>query len=612
MKTLAALAAALALGARPIVACPDDEHHTHARRAEPSVPLTPPTRPLVWGDINIIHTTDTHGWLLGHQEPSAPEPNYSGDFGDFASFVYHMNQTAIEKGHDLLLVDTGDLHDGTGLSDGYPNGEIDGQESDEWFAKLPYDVLTIGNHELYSNAVAHNMHTTLSQKFPGRYLTSNVNITTKGVKGSVPIGSRSVIFQTRKGRKVLALGVIFNATNLDTDIVLQSAEAMVNEEWFKEVIKEKVDLILLTGHMPVKGKGSGSVFDRIRVPHPTTPIIILGGHTHIRDCKKYDGKSMALESGSYMETVGWLSTRMNMTSPDPSGNLSFSRRYLDGNRVTYKYHTQNDSFDTPGGLEVTQGLQNVSSNFHLEHVFGNATQDYLLFRVPSTANNSALKLFVEQAIPVALSNATRAKIPKFLLIGSGALRYDIFKGPFNRNDQFTASSYADAFWYIPDIKLGDARKVADIINGKPGAQVRSLEGPRDSRRDDIEEVHEIRRRWLLEMSERAGLETRQIENLTLGYVTDDECGPDPGDDTKHSPAVVSLPLPSMVTLAPPALNDSAPVDLVFLNFSVQSKVIPALKTVTHIDYTNQIKKDYTEIVTNQVLGIYAEQKWKGH
>lgn len=26
-------------------------------------PELPPLRPLVWGDVNFIHTTDTHGWL---------------------------------------------------------------------------------------------------------------------------------------------------------------------------------------------------------------------------------------------------------------------------------------------------------------------------------------------------------------------------------------------------------------------------------------------------------------------------------------------------------------------------------------------------------------------
>ena len=56
---------------------PDHDHdHNHAKREFPSTKLPPPTRPLVWGDVNIIHTTDSHGWLLGHQKTSPPEPNY--------------------------------------------------------------------------------------------------------------------------------------------------------------------------------------------------------------------------------------------------------------------------------------------------------------------------------------------------------------------------------------------------------------------------------------------------------------------------------------------------------------------------------------------------------
>ena len=62
------------------LACPGEEghdhDHSHAKREFPSTKLPPPTRPLVWGDVNIIHTTDSHGWLLGHQKTSPPEPNY--------------------------------------------------------------------------------------------------------------------------------------------------------------------------------------------------------------------------------------------------------------------------------------------------------------------------------------------------------------------------------------------------------------------------------------------------------------------------------------------------------------------------------------------------------
>ncbi len=50
----------------------EDGHIHHRRRSQ----ITPPSRPLEWGDVNIISTTDTHGWLLGHQKESFPEPNY--------------------------------------------------------------------------------------------------------------------------------------------------------------------------------------------------------------------------------------------------------------------------------------------------------------------------------------------------------------------------------------------------------------------------------------------------------------------------------------------------------------------------------------------------------
>lgn len=64
-----------------VIACPDDGHgqshfHAPARKAALPVPLPIPKRPLEWGDVNILHTTDTHGWLLGHQKTSPPEPNY--------------------------------------------------------------------------------------------------------------------------------------------------------------------------------------------------------------------------------------------------------------------------------------------------------------------------------------------------------------------------------------------------------------------------------------------------------------------------------------------------------------------------------------------------------
>lgn len=52
-----------------------------------------------------------------------------------------MRHAAADKGVDLLLVDTGDLHDGTGLSNAT---KPDGARSMPIFDQVDYDLLTIG------------------------------------------------------------------------------------------------------------------------------------------------------------------------------------------------------------------------------------------------------------------------------------------------------------------------------------------------------------------------------------------------------------------------------------------------------------------------------------
>jgi 2',3'-cyclic-nucleotide 2'-phosphodiesterase (5'-nucleotidase family) len=62
-----------------------------------------PRAPLEWGQLNILHTSDTHGWLEGHLK----EANYGADWGDFVSFADAMKRKARSLGVDLLIIDTG-------------------------------------------------------------------------------------------------------------------------------------------------------------------------------------------------------------------------------------------------------------------------------------------------------------------------------------------------------------------------------------------------------------------------------------------------------------------------------------------------------------------------
>lgn len=595
--------------------CGDDDGHVHRRskRANPSSPLTPPSRPLEWGDINIIHTTDTHGWLLGHQKESFPEPNYSGDLGDLSSFVARMKEIAIEKDVDILLVDSGDIHDGTGLSDGYPLGGVDGRATTQFLAQLPYDVMAIGNHELYVYADTLDMYQNLAPKLNGRYLSSNVNITVADQNNKtidVPVGNRFAKFKTRKGRSVTALGVIFDFTGNDHNTTVQKVEDMVNEPWFLEAIQEEPDFFLLAGHMPVARDKWPFVFDAVRAVHPTTPIIILGGHTHIRDCLQLDGRSMSLESGRYMETIGWMSLKLD--PQNESENLTFSRRYLDNNRVTYEYHTKSDmsSFDTTKGQEITAGLNQLFVDFDLGFTYGTAPQDYTLTQVPYPSNGSLLSLFAELATPYALSlNNSRADIPNYVVINSGSQRFDIYSGTFDKNDRLTATPFTDTFFYIPGVPLSAALQTVQALNQNGASNRRSLE--KDEQLYGLGDVRATYMEWLSEMDRRYTQLGRRNDYVTdalnLGYVTTDSCL-GVGDDTLHIP-LPFYDVPDFIASNPPKVSNDTLIDFVFVDF-IEAQLLETLNTVQtdKVHQTSDVST-YSAVELNEIMGLYAQYAW---
>ncbi|KAH9018779.1 Metallo-dependent phosphatase-like protein [Lactarius deliciosus] len=612
MKALAPLLVFLVLGA---VACQDggNEHRFRVPLASPLAVQAQPYRELVWGDVNIIHTTDTHGWLLGHQKSRPPESNYKGTFGDLASFVSRMNTTAQDKGYDFLLVDTGDLRDGTGVSDGHPKEQWAGEETDKFFLRMPYDVMTIGNHELYNPpTVAYDMHANFSKKTK-RYLTSNAFITINGDNGltkTVPIGWQFAKFKTsRKRLNVTAFGVTFNATGISPNVSVQPAEIMVNQPWFLDAIKERPSFFLLTGHMSVGERFNDwrAVVKPIRDLHKDTPIIILAGHTHLRNCTQFDDdKVVAIESGAFMDTVGWLS--FNLSNTDKP--LDYSRRYLDPNRVTYKYHThtqKDEDFDTDEGKSITKDLWKLYDDFHLSRVWGSSPKDYTLFRV---SNNSVLDLFVGEALPGVLNNVTckgSKKRPKFFFINSGVLRYDIYEGIFDQNDQLTAAPYPDKLWCVSNVALVDAKRANATMNGSNGQAYLPVD-LREARRRETAEVDAIRRNWLLQMSTHADPELQQ-DDRTLGYVTTDQCGnrqAGDGDDVKHNPISFLSHLPKIV-IGPSTVT--APfVDLVILDHGWRD-VLGNLSVPDHKYTESDIDKNFTNLTTNEVLGKYAQIAW---
>ena len=102
-----------------------------------------------------------------------------------------------------------------------------------------------------------------------------------------------------------SLGVLYNFTGNDKNTTVQPVADMVKEQWFADAIKDEPDFFLLVGHMPVAKDNWPLVFNAVRAVHPHTPILILGGHTHIRDCGM-SSANIRFSGDSYStSTTGW-------------------------------------------------------------------------------------------------------------------------------------------------------------------------------------------------------------------------------------------------------------------------------------------------------------------
>ncbi|PBP24972.1 hypothetical protein BUE80_DR004088 [Diplocarpon rosae] len=600
LLTLAAGLAAVLVCACDSCYGPSDDvvHERLVRRMQPESANSSvsPRAPLEWGQLNFLHTTDTHGWLEGHLK----EQNYGADWGDFVSFQRHMKQKARELGVDLLLVDTGDLHDGAGLSDAtLPNGVL----SNDIFDEVDYDVLTIGNHELYVSENAYEHFYNFSRVWGDKYVTSNVQIYNPATSAFDYIGSKFRYFTTEHGLRIMTFGVLFDFTgNSNVSKVIRAAD-MVKEDWFLEAhlwTRSPDDPVFSTQHPhPDLWRPQ---------PHPRLP-------------------------GRYCETLGWLSmSGINITrstgpqaprgvrqpsrsaSNTSTSGLVYSRRYLDWNRRTFEYHaadSQASPFDSHRGRRVSSEISRVRKQLNLTSLYGCAPATYCVSCKPVGAAGNIFTL-----IPVALGatviNTTRAEIPRYIIVNTGSIRFDLVQGPFTYDDSFIVSPFEDAFQYIPSVPYAMAHEILAGLNGaalpdkrREGVVYHALPSMRDSCVDPP-----------MGLVDGAALLTRAIPRrqtpTTPGYVTTDDFGVD-GDDTPHSDIPAYTP-PNFVqgNGSFPAAGDPELVDVVFLDYFA-STVVDVLNGLGGNYTVGDVASYVDEAFTTQTyLPEYAKLQWQAH
>ncbi|KAI9681541.1 MAG: hypothetical protein M1817_002826 [Caeruleum heppii] len=549
--------------------------------AQPSAPepVPAPLRELPWGQLNFLHTTDTHGWHAGHLQ----ESSYSADWGDYISLTERFKQRADELGVDLLVVDTGDRVEGNGL---YDASSPKGNYTSDIFKQQHIDIICAGNHELYRKHTADREYLTTVPNFRDSYLASNLDILVPTTGERVPLAPRFRKFTTKnQGIHVLAFGFLFDFSGNYNNTIVQPVEATIKEPWFQEAIRDQeVDVFVVAGHVPVRSKEFTDIFRAIREVRWDTPIQFLGGHTHIRDYTKFDAKAYALESGRYMETIGFASVDGLAKSKNRVHSLAsptFGRRYLDNNLFSFHHHTglNESSFPTSKGREVSQNITHARKALELDTLHGCAPQDYWLSRARYPGKHSIFTWLEEQVIPDMLNNDTVTNTARLVIANTGTMRFDIFKGPFTRDTTFIVSPFEGGFRQIKGVSYAKAKQILPLLNsdGPVLAQLPASELSPPQQHWSRAELNADEGLVGLYDQQVLSENTEKRPDLPPGYTTKDDLGND-GDDTAHS-ALSFYRVPNCIQreLGFTSTADTPEtVDLVFLEF-IEPWIILALK-----------------------------------
>ncbi|KAL8907868.1 MAG: hypothetical protein Q9171_005671 [Xanthocarpia ochracea] len=605
--------------------------------AQPSAPepFVAPLRELPWGQLNFLHTTDTHGWHAGHLQ----EPSFTGDWGDYISFAERLHEKADEEGIDLLLVDTGDRIEGNGL---YDASDPKGIYTREIFKEQEINVICTGNHELYKKASSDNEYLSTVPNSHGNYLASNLDILDPKTGERVPLAPRFKKFTTKnQGIRVLAFGFLFDFTGNANNTIVEAVEKTVQQRWFLEAVHDRdVDLFLVAGHVLLDSPEYHAIFKAIREVQWDTPIQFFGGHTHIRDYFKYDSKAYGLESGRYMETIGFMSIsglstggKSRASFPNADGMLAspkFARRYIDNNLYSFRHHTSLNSttFPTAHGRNVSAMIASARKELKLDHQFGCAPLDLWTNRAPFPHKHSIFSWLQDQVLPDIISDPTRKDIPRLVIVNTGGIRFDIFKGPFTIDTTYAVSPFTSGFRYIKNVPFESAKRLKQILNQEvpqlvniphelathlpvsARTQAAAFQGP-------VERVDQLHHGFANQLPFTPSEDDGDGDNipLTPGYTTHDAAGSD-GDDTIHS-AIKFYTVPNVIEsrIAFPGskagtAKDPEEVDVVYIDF-IERYVLLALKflgTEFEIGDTEAYMgaKELTGLISE-----WVEENWKG-
>ncbi|KNC82535.1 hypothetical protein SARC_05183 [Sphaeroforma arctica JP610] len=389
-------------------------------------------------DVNILQTTDIHGWITGHRH----QPTYNCDIGDVYSFTTHMRELANNRNSSFMMFDSGDLIEGTGISDAT---EMHGLYIFKTLTHLNYDGLAVGNHDVGHKDVTKYIHETFAPHWGSNYITSNVLWAENGK----PLGGSQYQVQTTlPGMRVLKLGFLYKFLEHTSNVVVVPPVKSVKEEYFRKAMAEAVDLIVVIMHIAPDMEDMNYIHTAIRRAQPDVAIAFLAGHSHVMRFHAVDQNAFVIQSDHYLYHLG------------------VAKFLLVDGKITHLYHKQircnrtalasyvgepTNEFQLPGGYALKKDLARWTEELSLDTVVGQMQHTYS--KSLQVYNKWSLRnLFVEHVIPKTLFAETPLKHKPFYISGAFFLRDNLYQGNVTEADIYAVIPFTDKFHQYEEVQ----------------------------------------------------------------------------------------------------------------------------------------------------------------
>lgn len=439
--------------------------------------------------LEVISVSDTHGWIYGDRHNAS-----LGDYATLMSYIHHAkNNVSANPDGALLVADAGDLTEGTGLSD---VSKIPGEYIIQAAAEIPWDAITVGNHDLYHAATADFLHESVDFLFRGGYVTTNTFVK---AQTDTPLGSSIHKYSVLpNGLRVLTFAFMYGGSRFPS-VEITPAAQFIRSERMQPILKEyadQVDVLFLVNHIPGTSPEHDemcaafrSFFDR---QNYKIPIIALGAHTHqvhnffLRSDNSpghNDSQYYVVEASHYLLAIQHVTYAFEDIEYDPNGSAGaagaadtllkgvrladvFVRHPVDNvpAGLMARFSLTPDEFYTQQALLLREQILGWVEDFGLNERIGFSKHTYSPRKPVSDPDSLGRLWLLGVCGPDFVDPALAASHTQFPVVGVSSLRSKLYEGDIVMDDLYTVMPFKNLFRYIPTLTADDVRCVIQHMN----------------------------------------------------------------------------------------------------------------------------------------------------